>query len=204
MAHPGNGNLWTSRSELLAGGRSIRMSLGTGSVALPYAEVLRLWREAGEFQTFFNELLAGAPFAAFRWETPPLTAATADRPFESVLLDSPWLATEPDAEAFAEHFGIAGSAGVVEFPNLGGDAILVAPTPASPLSAYAHIGAFARRAPAAQRRALWSRVGAAMARRLGPRPVWLSTAGGGVPWLHVRLDDRPKYYGHEPYRTYAE
>ncbi len=32
-------------------------------------------------------------------------------------------------------------------------------------------------------------------------PVWLSTAGAGVSWLHVRLDDRPKYYGHGPYRT---
>ncbi|MGI9175867.1 MAG: DUF6940 family protein [Rhodothermales bacterium] len=24
--------------------------------------------------------------------------------------------------------------------------------------------------------------------------MWLSTAGGGVSWLHVRLDSRPKYY----------
>ena len=26
------------------------------------------------------------------------------------------------------------------------------------------------------------------------RPVWLSTEGSGVPWLHVRMDSRPKYY----------
>jgi hypothetical protein len=39
-----------------------------------------------------------------------------------------------------------------------------------------------------------------MARRVGRQPVWLSTAGAGVAWLHVRLDDRPKYYGHGPYR----
>jgi hypothetical protein len=31
-------------------------------------------------------------------------------------------------------------------------------------------------------------------------PEWLSTAGAGVSWLHVRLDDRPKYYGYAPYR----
>ncbi|MFL6237620.1 MAG: DUF6940 family protein [Thermoanaerobaculia bacterium] len=32
-----------------------------------------------------------------------------------------------------------------------------------------------------------------------------STYGGGagVSWLHVRLDDRPKYYGYGPYRTEA-
>ncbi|MFO1021395.1 MAG: hypothetical protein U0903_11970 [Planctomycetales bacterium] len=34
-----------------------------------------------------------------------------------------------------------------------------------------------------------------------PKPVWLSTAGAGVPWLHVHLDDQPKYYSHAPYRA---
>jgi Family of unknown function (DUF6940) len=29
---------------------------------------------------------------------------------------------------------------------------------------------------------------------------FFSTAGAGVAWLHVRLDDRPKYYGYPPYR----
>jgi len=42
-----------------------------------------------------------------------------------------------------------------------------------------------------------------MTRRLSSRPVWLSTAGGGVSWLHVRLDDRPKYYHHAAYRVIA-
>lgn len=37
--------------------------------------------------------------------------------------------------------------------------------------------------------------------RLGAKPVWLSTAGAGVPWLHVRLDDHPKYYGYALYRS---
>jgi hypothetical protein len=89
---------------------------------------------------------------------------------------------------------------VVEFPNLGNDALMVVPCPLAPPSAYAHIGAFVRQAPEAQRHALWKLVGAAMERRLGGKPVWLSTAGAGVSWLHVRLDDRPKYYGYGPYR----
>ena len=42
-----------------------------------------------------------------------------------------------------------------------------------------------------------------MQRRLSAKPVWLSTAGAGVSWLHVRLDDRPKYYGYAPYREAA-
>jgi uncharacterized protein DUF6940 len=34
----------------------------------------------------------------------------------------------------------------------------------------------------------------------GWRP-WVSTAGMGVPWLHVRLDTRPTYYRHAAYRA---
>ena len=77
---------------------------------------------------------------------------------------------------------------------------MAVPCPIGPASAYGHLAAFARLAPASQQDALWRSLGDAMARRIGDRPVWLSTAGGGVSWLHVRLDDRPKYYGYEPYR----
>ena len=30
--------------------------------------------------------------------------------------------------------------------------------------------------------------------------VWLSTCGTGVPWLHFRLDSRPKYYSYQPFK----
>ena len=51
-----------------------------------------------------------------------------------------------------------------------------------------------------QVRALWRVTAQEMLRSIGERPVWLSTAGGGVAWLHIRLDSRPKYYSFEPYR----
>ena len=94
-----------------------------------------------------------------------------------------------------------GKAEVVTFANLGRDAILVVPCPVAEFSAYGHLAAFVRFAPEQQRHALWKSVGAAMAGRVGAKPVWLSTAGAGVSWLHVRLDDRPKYYGFGSYRT---
>ena len=146
-------------------------------------------------------MLAGTTHSAFRWETPPVTTGTAHRPFEFVLLDSPGLASQTDPNAFAEHF-IGGSVPeVLSFPNLGGDAILVVPRPLASASAYGHLAAFVRHAPEPQKDALWQAVGEAMAKRLGTSPVWLSTAGAGVSWLHVRLDDTPKYYGFAPYRT---
>jgi hypothetical protein len=60
--------------------------------------------------------------------------------------------------------------------------------------------AAAREAPELQQQALWQSIGEAMSRRINAKSAWLSTAGAGVAWLHVRLDDRPKYYGYVPYR----
>jgi hypothetical protein len=81
---------------------------------------------------------------------------------------------------------------VVAFANLGGDAFLVAPTPRAEPATYTHLAAFARGAPTTQQHAFTE--------RLSDRPLWLSTNGLGVAWLHARLDSRPKYYSYPPYR----
>ena len=177
----------------------LRFALDLDSRPATLAEVLRGWLDDEKFRSLFNSLLADAPFSAFHWETPAATTTTVVLPFEFVLLDSPGLAQRPDAGAFAEHFRLD-KAQVVSFPNLSGDAILVVPCPVADPAAYGHIAAFARLAPGEQQHALWQVVGEVMSSRLGDKPVWLSTAGAGVSWLHVRLDDKPKYYGYGPYR----
>lgn len=192
--------MWTSRSKELTDRSGLRFVVERDAHPASIVDVLLGWQRDTAFRALFNALLAEAPYAAFRWETPLVTTATVTRPFEFVLLDSPGLARRPEPEAFAEQFRAAPTAEVVEFANLGGDAILVVPCPQAAPSAYGHLAAFVREAPEAQRHALWQRVGEAMSRRIGARPVWLSTAGAGVAWLHVRLDDRPKYYGFGPYR----
>jgi hypothetical protein len=192
--------MWVAHTEQLDKGYTIKTAITLAGAPIPYADVLHSWQQDTVFRTFFTELLAAAPFTAFRWETPPVTATTVNRPFEFVLLNAPGLAKSADADAFAEHFPAAPD-GVVTFANLGRDATLVVPCPSPVSSAYSHLGAFVRHAPPAQQHALWRQVGAAMQRRLNDKPVWLSTAGAGVAWLHVRLDDRPKYYGYAPYRA---
>ncbi len=195
--------MWTYRTEQLANGRILRVVIDLDASVVSYAEVISRWQADVEFRSFFIGLLAASPFSAFRWETPPLTHVNVDRPFECVLLDSPGLARAPDAEAFQEHFHNEDDRGVVEFSNLGKDAIMVVPRPLGPPTAYGHLAAFVRTAPKGQQHELWKLVGEAMQRRLSAKPVWLSTAGAGVSWLHVRLDDRPKYYGYAPYRDIA-
>ena len=104
-----------------------------------------------------------------------------------------------DPRPFAEHFERHGNDEVVVFPNLGGDAMLVVPAPRGTASAYTHLARFVRHAPRDQVRYLWRTMSETVIARIGAAPLWLSTAGDAVGWLHVRLDSRPKYFHYRPY-----
>ena len=193
--------MWTTQISDAGRGGALRFAVRRESNPATYLDVVEAWRYDTDFRSWFNALLASVSFTAFRWETPPVSTATASRPFEFVLLDDPGLVREPDPDAFEEYFRGRSESDVLEFSNLGGDAIMVVPRPIAPPPAYGHLAAFVRNAPERQQHALWQAVGVAMSRRLSAKPVWLSTAGAGVSWLHVRLDDRPKYYAFTPYRS---
>jgi len=198
-------NMWKSDVEILHAGQIRRFHIQEHGIRLRYLDVIRLWCNDKAFRVFFMSLLAEAPYSAYFWETPAVTAASVGRSFEFVLVDSPGLAdVKPDPDAFRQYFDSAGSgAEIVEFANLGHDAYLIAPCPRAPLSAYPHLAAFIREAPDHQKHALWQAVGQALERRLDGRRLWLSTAGLGVYWLHLRLDSRPKYYSFQAYRHCA-
>lgn len=181
----------TRRLRWMEGGRPISTSTG-----------LRLWAESPEFRAFHSRTLAGDAYAAFFWEMPPLTRATLDQPFECVLVDAPALTRiTVDPGPFRAQFAAQPGNAVIAFPNLGGDAVLVVPAPAGDNRCFAHLAAFLRGASEPRRHALWRTVADALRARVSDTPVWLSTAGLGVSWLHLRLDSRPKYYRHAPYRT---
>lgn len=192
--------MWKTHIEQVDAGRTRKISILGDGKPLLYSDIVDKWQHDEGFRTFFLSLLADTPFPAYFWETPPVTAGTVGQRFEFVLVDSPLLANiYPDPSAFECYFESNADDGIVTFPNLGGDALLVAPCPLGPLSVYPHIAAFVRGAPESQKHALWRCVGAALAQRLHERPIWLSTAGQGVSWVHVRLDSRPKYYSYRPY-----
>lgn len=152
------------------------------------------------FRRELTATLAASPCVAFRWETPPITLARVDRPFEFVLVDSPHLAPTPEPEAFAAHFASAPpDVDVLAVPNLGHTATLVVPRQLAAPRSYAHLARFVREAPEAQVHHLWQCVASHVKVRLSERALWLSTAGGGVSWLHVRIEGVPKYYAYRPY-----
>jgi hypothetical protein len=168
---------------------------------ISYAQVLDLWQHDQAFRDFFTNALAAAPFEAFAWETPPVTQNTLSMAFEFVLIDHPALLKPADPAPFAQHFRDPENEDeIAVFPNLGNDAVLIAPLPDEPIQAHAHLASFLRAASEPQKHALWKKVGQVMANRIGPEPIWLNTEGSGVAWLHIRLDSHPKYYRYAPYR----
>ena len=191
--------MWEAQRDDLGAGQRTRV-LGDGST-LSFRDLFGLLEEDAEFASWYGRLLADSELPAFFWEHPPLSAATWDEPAEFVLVEGTSLTRlRPDPEPFRSHFEGHAQEEVVTFRNLGGDAVLVVPRPVGPTDAYAHLAAFVRRAPEAQVRSLWRHTGRAMRENLGDRPLWLSTAGMGVSWVHVRLDSRPKYYRFKPYK----
>jgi len=194
------------------------LDLATEGV-LRFTDVIELWKADSEegwaFRDFTTQTICDSTFEALRWETPAVDASRITREFEFVLVDSPRLSRRPSRREFTQQFASCGAdETVVVFPNIGRDSILVVPCPrdeqnrrdASRQSPdtnldYCHLASFLRTAPIEQSDRMWVRIGEALANRISERPVWLNTAGGGVAWLHVRLDDRPKYYSYSPFKA---
>jgi hypothetical protein len=181
------------------------VTLSSHGRAVTFGEVLNGWINDETFRAFFLAELRLTPFAGFFWELPPLQNDALKRPYEHVVLEGDLLEqSSPDPAAFLSVLQADTASDLVaSFPNVTGDALLVVPQPLADTAGYGHLGAFLRTAPAKQQHALLKTLGQAAETSLeGPGSrIWISTAGRGVPWLHVRLDSRPKYYKHEPYRA---
>lgn len=193
----GAGRWVASRS---ASGRTEHIRLYRDDQPLSFSHYFALLRDDPDFANWYTEQLATSPFTAIFWEHPPLGNSNIDTHAEFVLVDAPMLDTlPPNPEAFRSYFS---EEAVVSFRNIGGDATLVAPSPIDASTNYAHLAAFLRSASAQQVRSLWHRVAVAVVDTLADGPMWLSTSGLGVAWLHVRLDSSPKYYQHQPYTVW--
>ena len=158
----------------------------------------------------FNDILKKTSMKAFFFETKGVTLQNSQiKPFEFVLVESDYLYNfadaQQDADTFGDHLNCVNNSDASSttpaacvFPNLGGDSLLVAPTrlDKSANNIYGHLGAFVRRAPQSQMVATWKLVLKSYLQRLSDAPVWFSTDGTGVAWLHFRFDPSPKYYDY--------
>ncbi len=182
--------------------RTDQYQVRRGGADVGWDEVANALRTERELRGALTQALSASRHPSFFWEC-NRRPADGDGRMSFVLVDAPPLARlTPSSAPFDAH--LAATDGLVAtFPNLGGDALLVVPRSVGRPDSYAHLAHFVRRAPGEQVDALWVAVGDALEhwRREGRGRVWLSTSGLGVSWVHVRLDRRPKYYVHRPYRA---
>jgi hypothetical protein len=196
--------MWTHRLEPVLGGRGARCFVSSGAGDLSFDQALQLLRTEPRFRSFVSGVITSSEYVALRWETPPIARSSVSRPFEFVLVADPFLDTEPEPAVFAPYFLHEPVSTVVRVvPNLGHTAQLVVPRELVDPRVYAHLLSFLKGAPDAQVHALWQCVAVTASAALSDGPVWVSTAGGGVSWLHVRIERVPKYYVYGPYRDAA-
>ena len=183
--------------------KTLHFQLQEDGQLLTVQQVLDLWQNSIAFCAFYNQLLVELPFEGFFWENKPMSRATLAQPYEFVVIGtSAFEGKATNSAAFANYFD--SNEWVVDFANLGKNATLIVPCPNNTSeSDYLHIGKFVRNAPAAQCHALWTSVGTLLKAHVRKKEtaVWLSTSGLGVYWLHLRLDQRPKYYIYKAYKT---
>ena len=195
---------WSFRHETDADGVASYWLVDEDGPTPTRRDALQHLAEDGTFRHLLARRLAEFPHEAFFWECPPTSQARQEWEFEFVLIPTPTLArARADPSSFSAQFDLMQRADVVTFGNLGGDATLVVPAPRAAAAAYAHLGAFVRTAPPKQVDTLFQSLASAITERLSNEPLWVSTAGLGVPWLHIGLDSHPNYYRHAPFKRFS-
>ena len=167
---------------------------------MSYKQFIDLMAFNLDFRVYFNDLLEKLPFKSFRWETPPVNTNSVDQPFKFAIINSPELLKPADTKAFSKYLKPKDS--VNSFLNSGKNATLVIPTLPNKGQGYAHLASFVREAPKDVIDLFWQQVAEEVNSKLSSSPLWLNTAGAGVARLHVRLDSKPKYYRHHPYKLF--
>ena len=194
--------MWQAGRQTIRADWGETLALSQNGRALAVADVIAGWRDDAAFREFFIVELTATRWPGFFWEMPPLESAVLSQPFECVLIRRDALARmRADDRDFAMH--LRGPDTIAVFPNLSGDAFLIAPRRIANAECYGHIAAFLRDAPREQQHALFHTLAREIDIRLAALPYrfWVSTSGLDVPWVHVRLDSTPKYYQHRPYRV---
>lgn len=170
---------------------------------LTVRQVIDLWQNSTAFRKFYTQILREVPFLGFFWENKPIQPASLSEIYQFVVVKTTaFNAKKADLTSFEAHF--KASQLVTVFSNLRQTAQLIAPCPHEAYSdGFVHLGSFIRNASEVQIDALWKTIGKQLDVQLNTvnHPIWLSTSGLGVYWLHVRLDQRPKYYSYQPYKT---
>lgn len=179
---------------------AIRFKLKQEDQFLSFQKVFDLWRESSEFTCFYVSLLEEGEYSGLFWEHPPLTLIDLNQDYECIIYRTHAFDKKSvDEDAFKDF--ISSNHLITSFPNLGKNAMLIAPTKQNEAACYKHFGIFLQQAGKEQILALFQEIGKLTLEQINEKEqIWLNTSGMGVFWLHIRLDTIPKYYKTKRYK----
>lgn len=135
----------------------------------------------------------------FYLELPPVKQSQlCEQMFEFSITYTQTLPTVEDPEPFTHYFHNKKEYNY--FWNLSQDCILFIPMKQSGVNS-AHLYTFLQTCPHSEKffQKFFSVLQENIFPLFGDIPVWISTHGNGVPWLHIRVCNRPKYYCNRQY-----
>ena len=191
--------MWTCNKTEIVSNKVYHYKINdTKDKPLSTLQWISLLLNSSTFRSYYTNLLIESKFEGFFWEVRPVQIDNLKEDFEFVIIDSPALANlKSDSSYFQSYFKKGES--VTTFYNLGKDAKLVTPCPIDTHSIYAHFSIFLNNAENEQIHDIWKSVANEYIAAINEKPTWLSTSGLGVSWLHIRLDQIPKYYQYKPF-----
>lgn len=153
-------------------------------------DILQEWSE-GNYLKYPNKIKM-----AFLYETTPIKNGKEiykEKFIENNYLDK----MKEDYSSFYEHIKKSKNKYVISFNNLSNDTLLIIPTPKKNKN-FTTIKDFMDNASETQQKYFWKYVSKfvknLIKKKDGKTKYWISTHGSGVPYFHLRISLKPKYY----------
>jgi len=208
--------MFTYTTEEIPGNyqRVLKHKISKNGKQLTFQEVFDNWSDSHDFRTLFTEIIKNAHdehnFPGVFFESPPVQIKDVDSNYEFVLVKTGAFVSAKAERGFRDFKDKIeddscrdGELEACSFGNLSGDAKLVIPRGRDgerKQHKYTDIMNFILRGDPKEVDDFWKATGNACKERISDRPMWISTCGTAVDWLHLRLDSRPKYYSYRPYK----
>lgn len=150
------------------------------------------------FRNQIIQIFLESKFVNVFWEFPPYSTSTTQNMAEFAFVTTSNF-DKANSSSFSEYLKGKKDGEIVMFKNPSGDTDLITINSSNTNNqTFCHIMEFMTNATYENKHNLLKKIGEEMIKHTNGKnaknPIYLSTHGHGVPWLHVRICNKPKYY----------